>query len=105
MHAVLALRSLSGLRHGSQHQTRFYIKSIELTSRFGQITSGVFFNMGNMVMAHWFKRRLGLAIACAFGGAGAGGCIFPIIVRALLHRVRYAIDARLEVQFQLTGTI
>ncbi|PIL27934.1 MFS general substrate transporter [Ganoderma sinense ZZ0214-1] len=53
------------------------------------IASGVFFNMGNMVMAHWFKRRLGLAIACSFGGAGVGGCIFPIIVRALLHRMSF----------------
>ncbi|PIL27910.1 MFS general substrate transporter [Ganoderma sinense ZZ0214-1] len=53
------------------------------------LASGVFFNMGNMVMAHWFKRRLGLAIACSFGGAGAGGCIFPIIVRALLHRISF----------------
>ena len=70
---------------------------MELMSSFGQLASGVFFNMGNMVMAHWFKRRLGLAIACSFGGAGAGGCIFPIIVRALLHRVRYEVDVCLEV--------
>ncbi|TBU48849.1 MFS general substrate transporter [Dichomitus squalens] len=51
------------------------------------IASGVLFNMGNMLMTHWFKRRLGLALACMFAGASIGGCIFPIIVRTLLgHR-------------------
>ena len=47
--------------------------------------------MGTMILAHWFKKRLGSAFACIFGGASIGGCIFPVTVRALLHRTRYVV--------------
>ncbi len=51
--------------------------------------TGVLFSMGNgMLLAHWLKKRLGLALACMFAGASIGGCIFPIIVKALLQRTR-----------------
>ena len=46
--------------------------------------------MCNMVMAHWFKRRLGLAFASMFGGGSIGGCFFPVVVRALFQHTRYA---------------
>ncbi|KAM5536453.1 hypothetical protein V8D89_009889 [Ganoderma adspersum] len=53
------------------------------------LSTGVLFNMGNMILAHWFKKRLGLALACMFGGASIGGCIFPITVKALLQRTSF----------------
>ncbi|KAI1794304.1 MFS general substrate transporter [Ganoderma leucocontextum] len=53
------------------------------------LTSGVFFTMTNMVMTHWFKKRLGLAYAFMYAGAGIGGCIFPVIFKALLQRMSF----------------
>ncbi|PIL26829.1 MFS general substrate transporter [Ganoderma sinense ZZ0214-1] len=38
------------------------------------ITGGVFFNIGSMVLTHWFKKRLGLALAIAYGGTSVFGC-------------------------------
>nr|VWP00705.1 PKS_ER domain-containing protein [Ganoderma boninense] len=43
--------------------------------------------MINMAMAHWFKKRLGLAYAFMYAGAGIGGCVFPVAFKALLQRM------------------
>ncbi|KAM5529995.1 hypothetical protein V8D89_016340, partial [Ganoderma adspersum] len=51
--------------------------------------SAVFFNMGSMVLTHWFKRRLGLAIAIAFCGTSTCGCIFPIVMKTLLRHTSF----------------
>ncbi|KAI1786161.1 MFS general substrate transporter [Ganoderma leucocontextum] len=53
------------------------------------LASGVLFNMCNMVMTHWFKRRLGLAFASMFGGGSIGGCFFPIVLRTLLQHTSF----------------
>ncbi|PIL26828.1 MFS general substrate transporter [Ganoderma sinense ZZ0214-1] len=53
------------------------------------LATGVVFDMGNMVLAHWFKKRLGFALACILGGASIGGCIFPVTVKALLQRTSF----------------
>ncbi|KAM5535342.1 hypothetical protein V8D89_011027 [Ganoderma adspersum] len=54
------------------------------------LASGVIFNMCNMVMAHWFKRRLGFAFASMFGGGSIGGCFFPVVVRALFQHTSFS---------------
>ncbi|KAI1786162.1 MFS general substrate transporter [Ganoderma leucocontextum] len=53
------------------------------------IAGGVFYSVGSMVLTHWFKRRLGLALAIAYGGTSVGGCIFPIVAKALLQRTSF----------------
>ncbi|PIL27916.1 MFS general substrate transporter [Ganoderma sinense ZZ0214-1] len=53
------------------------------------ITSGVFFNIGSMVLTHWFKKRLGLALAIAYGGTSVFGCVVPIFMRALLQHLSF----------------
>ncbi|PIL27918.1 MFS general substrate transporter [Ganoderma sinense ZZ0214-1] len=53
------------------------------------ITSGVFFNIGSMVLTHWFKKRLGLALAIAYSGISVFGCIFPIIMKTLLQYIGF----------------
>ncbi|KAI1786163.1 MFS general substrate transporter [Ganoderma leucocontextum] len=59
------------------------------------LASGILYDMGTMVLAHWFKKRLGLALACVFGGASIGGCIFPVTVKALLQHVSFAWTMRI----------
>ncbi|KAM5536464.1 hypothetical protein V8D89_009900 [Ganoderma adspersum] len=53
------------------------------------LSSAVFFQMGEMVLTHWFKKRLGLALGCVLGGSSAGGCVFPILVKALVQRTSF----------------
>ncbi|PIL23126.1 MFS general substrate transporter [Ganoderma sinense ZZ0214-1] len=49
------------------------------------IASGVVFTLGAGVVTHWFRKRLGLALACLAGGSSVGGTIFPIILRNLIE--------------------
>ena len=49
------------------------------------------FSAGSGVVAHWFHKKLGLALACMAGGSSIGGTIFPIILRNLIQTQRYAI--------------
>ncbi|KAM5543470.1 hypothetical protein V8D89_002721 [Ganoderma adspersum] len=49
------------------------------------IASGVIFTLGAGVVTHWFRKRLGLALACLAGGSSVGGTIFPIILRNLIE--------------------
>ncbi len=60
--------------------------------------------MGNMLLTHWFRKRLGLALACMFGGASIGGCIFPVAVKSLLQRTRYATYFAPYVDYDLTSS-
>ncbi|KAM5545702.1 hypothetical protein V8D89_000740 [Ganoderma adspersum] len=53
------------------------------------ITSGVFFNIGSMVLTHWFKKRLGLALAIVYSGTSVFGCIVSILMKALLQRMSF----------------
>nr|VWO94487.1 MFS domain-containing protein [Ganoderma boninense] len=53
------------------------------------ITNGVFFNIGSMVLTHWFKKRLGLALAIAYGGTSIFGCFVPILMKALLQHFSF----------------
>ena len=45
--------------------------------------------MGCLVLTHWFKRRLGLALAIAFTGNSVCGCIYPVVIKILLRHTRY----------------
>ncbi|PIL27922.1 MFS general substrate transporter [Ganoderma sinense ZZ0214-1] len=53
------------------------------------LSSAVFFQMGEMVLTHWFKKKLGFALGCVLGGSSIGGCIFPILVKALVQRTSF----------------
>nr|VWO94489.1 MFS domain-containing protein [Ganoderma boninense] len=59
------------------------------------IASAVFFNMGVMVLTHWFKRRLGLAVAIAFWGTSTCGCVFPIVMKTLLRYTSFQWSMRI----------
>ena len=39
--------------------------------------------------AHWFKRRLGLALGIMALGSSVGGTLYPIIVRNLMEKLGY----------------
>ncbi|RDX51777.1 MFS general substrate transporter [Lentinus brumalis] len=49
------------------------------------LASGVVFSAAAGVVAHWFKKNLGLALACMASGSSIGGTIFPIILRNLIE--------------------
>ncbi|PIL23134.1 MFS general substrate transporter [Ganoderma sinense ZZ0214-1] len=67
-----------------------FIASALFVAWFGiGLTSGVFFTMINMTMAHWFKKRLGLAYAFMYAGAGIGGCVFPVAFKTLVQRMSF----------------
>ncbi|KAM5536454.1 hypothetical protein V8D89_009890 [Ganoderma adspersum] len=53
------------------------------------ITSGVFFNIGSMVLTHWFKKRLGIALGIVYTGTSIFGCIVPILMKALLQHMSF----------------
>ncbi|PIL26826.1 MFS general substrate transporter [Ganoderma sinense ZZ0214-1] len=55
----------------------------------GITSGGGFFNVGSMVLTHWFKKRLGLALAIAYGGMSMFGWIFPIIIKSLLQHAGF----------------
>lgn len=41
------------------------------------------------LLFEWFHAKRGLATGILYGGTGAGGAIFPLVVSGLLHRVGY----------------
>ncbi|RDX51685.1 MFS general substrate transporter [Lentinus brumalis] len=49
------------------------------------LACGIVFSAGAGVVAHWFKKNLGLALACMASGSSIGGTIFPIILRNLIE--------------------
>nr|VWO94934.1 MFS domain-containing protein [Ganoderma boninense] len=53
------------------------------------VASGVVFNIGNMVLTHWFKKRLGLALAITYSGISVFGWVFPIVVETLLKHMGF----------------
>ncbi|THC90076.1 hypothetical protein EYZ11_010472 [Aspergillus tanneri] len=46
-------------------------------------------------VAHWFQRRVGLAMGVAMAGAACGGVMFPLVLRAALARFGYRWSVRL----------
>lgn len=55
-----------------------------------QICSGIVFNAAVGTIPHWFDKKLGLALAGMATGSSVGGTIFPIILKNLIERQRYA---------------
>ncbi|KAI5477336.1 hypothetical protein MNV49_006478 [Pseudohyphozyma bogoriensis] len=51
--------------------------------------SATFYLPGITILFEWFQARKGLASGILYGGTGAGGCIFPFIIQALLDRFGY----------------
>ncbi|KAJ7153067.1 MFS general substrate transporter [Mycena crocata] len=47
------------------------------------------------IVAHWWKKRLGLALGISASGAGLGGTFFPIVIRQLLAAVGFAWTLRI----------
>ncbi|EEB87883.1 hypothetical protein MPER_14574, partial [Moniliophthora perniciosa FA553] len=56
------------------------------------------------VVAHWFKRRRGLAMGFVTSGAAIGGIFFPVVVRSLLQNVGFPWCMRI-LGFVLTVTL
>ncbi|KAI9038972.1 MFS general substrate transporter [Aspergillus affinis] len=46
-------------------------------------------------VAHWFQRRVGLAMGIAMAGAACGGVMFPLVLRAAFSRFGYKWAIRL----------
>lgn len=46
-------------------------------------------------VAHWFQRRVGLAMGIAMAGAACGGVMFPLVLRAAFTRFGYKWAIRL----------
>ncbi|GJE90694.1 MFS general substrate transporter [Phanerochaete sordida] len=51
--------------------------------------SGLTFGPLVAVVAHWFRRRKGLALGCLAFGSSTGGVIFPIVVHNLIDSVGF----------------
>ena len=54
-----------------------------------QIACGVIFGIIMGCPAHWFKRKLGLALGIMALGSSIGGTLYPIIVKNLMQKVGY----------------
>ena len=52
-----------------------------------QLSSGFIFGIVIGVPAHWFKRRLGLALGITAVGSSVGGTVYPIAVKNLMEEV------------------
>ena len=52
-----------------------------------QLCSGFAFGPLVAVVAHWFKRRKGLALGMVAVGSSAGGVLFPIAIHNLIDKV------------------
>ncbi|THU87429.1 MFS general substrate transporter [Dendrothele bispora CBS 962.96] len=50
---------------------------------------GGIYSSNTAVIAHWFKRRRGLALGIITVGASIGGIFFPIVIRSLIQRVGF----------------
>ncbi|KAH9852390.1 MFS general substrate transporter [Lenzites betulinus] len=53
------------------------------------IGSGIVFTVAVGTIPHWFKKKLGLALAAMAAGSSVGGTIFPIILRNLLEHTSF----------------
>ncbi|KAL0946435.1 hypothetical protein HGRIS_012658 [Hohenbuehelia grisea] len=53
------------------------------------LASGVAFGPATAVLAHWFKRRRGLALGLIAVGSSIGGTVFPIAARRLIVLVGF----------------
>ncbi|KAJ7245359.1 major facilitator superfamily domain-containing protein [Mycena haematopus] len=67
------------------------------------LTQGILFALGApfsflpamAVCAHWFKRRLALAIGFPVGAASLGGIIYPVILNKLIPRIGFGWTVRI----------
>ena len=64
-----------------------------------QLCSGFVFGPLAGVVAHWFKRRKGLALGAVAVGSSAGGALFPIAVHNLINKVGYVESRTLWPQY------
>ncbi|KAG9226495.1 hypothetical protein CCMSSC00406_0005838 [Pleurotus cornucopiae] len=53
------------------------------------LASGICFSPSTAVIAHWFKRRRGVALGLLAVGSSVGGTLFPIVARLLITRVGF----------------
>lgn len=67
------------------------------------LTMGVLTGTGSALLStvalsavpHWFDRRVGLAMGTAMAGGGAGGVVFPLVLRAGFTNLGYRWTIRL----------
>lgn len=77
-----------GIAVGASHQS--YTQQTDLMFFFvlhKQIGCGSLFSPTMVVIAHWFKKRRGLAMGFVASGSSIGGTVFPIAARGLLPTV------------------
>ena len=85
MHAILALPTVPGhCRWCEYDRSRPVFIPAHLRH---QLACGIIFGPVIGVIAHWFKRRLGLALGLIALGSSIGGTIFPIATHNLIDRV------------------
>ncbi|ESK84786.1 monocarboxylate permease [Moniliophthora roreri MCA 2997] len=65
---------------------------------------GGIFSATVSVMAHWFKRRRGLAMGFVTSGAAIGGIFFPVVIRSLVQNIGFPWCMR-TLGFVLTVTL
>ncbi|KAJ8700393.1 hypothetical protein PTI98_003422 [Pleurotus ostreatus] len=53
------------------------------------LASGICFSPSTAVLAHWFKRRRGVALGLLAVGSSVGGTLFPIVARLLITCVGF----------------
>ena len=76
---------MSGTRSGSKSSV--YPIIYQAPDFCNQLGCGGIFSPTTAVVAHWFKKRRGLAMGYMAAGASVGGTLFPIIAKNLLPLV------------------
>lgn len=64
---------------------RLFYLAANLSPR--QLSCGVIFGPTLGVVAHWFKKKKGLALGVVAVGSSGGGTLFPIAARNLINEV------------------
>lgn len=53
------------------------------------VSGAIVYSPATGIAAHWFLRRRGTAVAVIMSGAGAGGVIYPLLIKALTDHFRW----------------
>ncbi|BEI98685.1 hypothetical protein CcaverHIS631_0309840 [Cutaneotrichosporon cavernicola] len=65
--------------------SRTYYQFLLSHAAFG-VSAAIVYSPATGIAAHWFLRRRGTAVAVIMSGAGAGGVIYPILIKNLTDR-------------------
>ena len=79
-----------GLAVGASHlSTLSFNQATNLIffKKYKQLGCGGIFSPTTAVIAHWFKKRRGLAMGYVAAGSSVGGTLFPILAKSLIPMV------------------